>query len=88
MDDDSRVHINTERIIETMQIPEIHDRELAERMHNSELLHDESKFDMILKKLDKIAYHLEVIGTVLAQDRADRLVEEMMREATSEEQKI
>ena len=49
--------------------------------------HQELAEDSIVEKLDKIAYQLEVISTILVQERTDRLVSEMMRDATSEELK-
>ena len=64
------------------------DEELVEYLNGHKMKsHQELVEDSIVEKLDKIAYQLEVISTILVQERTDRLVSEMMRDATSEESK-
>lgn len=64
------------------------DEELVEYLNDHKMKsHQELVEDSIVEKLDKIAYHLEVISTILVQERTDRLVAEMMRDATSGELK-
>ena len=61
------------------------DAELSRWMESSRIVQQVVVPDSISEKLDKILYQLQVISTILTQDRADRLAEEMVRDATSEE---
>ena len=66
----------------------VSDEELVEYLNGHKMeSHQELAEDLIVEKLDKIAHQLEVISTILVQERTDRLVSEMMRDATSEELK-
>ena len=58
------------------------DAELSRWMESSRIVQQVVVPDSISEKLDKILYQLQVISTILTQDRADRLAEEMVRDAT------